>query len=352
MKQFVEYRESDKDLVLQFALWHPQTSVHVISEANYGESVVVDSILTQLQEFVCLETDWFLATSIENSLHDECQLIRNSPSHNRKLLRSITTQSYRQLQETDSFLWSGMQDDISGRVEEQVIVLGAPQLMIKDVSQDSLEWTSWTLQYSVLDRYLADQPFLHITDDEYQTTQETVQDQLDHYITSGKFTATLQESLSGARASVIGDEYESFTTTEEIVGEDGTVILLPGAASVPTGKAMNYEPESNGLMIFGFILLFCTLCCVVGVFRLAKHRREEVRRRWLAIREQRGLPIDAINCMFDDSRLSGSGQLGIPSDEDEGDETMLFKVSDASKDPAPNGEGDPPLRELFTAQCD
>ena len=341
----LSYKESEVDIKLQLSLWHPNkysSSVAFLSDNN-GDNEIVEAMLREIQEFLCLETRWMVVASVQDVGHDHCYDIRHTNSNNaptkttttttrnssnrRNLLRHVddsfsSSTSLRTLQDEEeaasvegssssssSSIVSG-----SGGGNDIIVVLKDPQLMIKDENMDgSISWTSWTLQYSVLETspQLSEEQF-------YGNIQTTTQKKLDLQIESGYLEDEMQSTLPGAMLSVIGQELETFlgvatgdvvTATPTTATHDTSTGVVPLAPPVQessntNGDAIgsvvdvvenkNFDPESYFLVILGTLMLLATLCLTYLLVSLSRKRFME-RRNKIIKQRKRTRPTDIIN---------------------------------------------------------
>ena len=316
------YQESDIDIGLEFSLWRPNSSVSVFS-TNNGQNEMVDSVLAEIHEFVCLETNWILVASIDELEHDHCSTIRSNNNaathHNKRLLRHLVHPSLREralLQhDVDMMPDSALGNDITATAafssnannDEIVVVLKDPQMMVKDEAEGHLKWTSWTFQYSVLEssRLISANQF-------YSRLQTIMQGKLDINIENGHLEQGLQETLPGAMVSVIGEELKTFPTSPSMTRpKDGattsntftttttttTTTVTPEELVPSLPEKVKFDPATHGLRILGVFMLLATIGIAFLLVTLSRKRHKA--RRQKELEEQQfhlgARPIDVLN---------------------------------------------------------
>jgi hypothetical protein len=266
------YKKSSLEVKLHFSVWNPNTSVAYLS-SNNGENEVVDSVLSVIQDFLCLETDWQLAPSLEDVSNDLCDILRRSPAHR----RYVRNRRGRDLDD----------GTLSSSEEETIIILQTPKLMIRDGgSKQSLEWTTWNLQYAVLEAVTSEEEVVDQTNESelayFNQLTDLTQETLNTKIANGKIDDLLRDSLPFALTSETGFELETFANVIDY--------------SPPRAAAQNFEPESQSLQILGVLMLTMTLTGALLLFRLSHDRRMAAEKKHI----DEAFSVDSL--MFDDEK--------------------------------------------------
>jgi len=215
------------DMPLQVSVFNEDVQ---LSEADV---ILSTGIMASIQEVLCNSTDLEIYDSITTTDVNIC----DGAEASRRQLGVVT-------------------GDRSG-------ILKTPFIVVSEGAVQDVEYTSWTLRYSVVD---IDQRFIETAEDAFNTEpallrlRVSTQLALDKAIESGELQEVVDEQYPGTRLSMPGNEVSSFN---DINGDAVGVVIIDNSSWL----------KPNMLRFAGGALLLFQLCISTCLCRIAKRRR-------------------------------------------------------------------------------